>query len=438
MVLLQYTKSKTTTKCQNCPQQPNTILFSQAPTATLAQPHQPVKPHYHHLLLLPPFPSTITTSPVSHFILPPVHYTRFLPSSFTPKPNMPQHHHTSSQLQAIIFFSLLISLLPTSLALQQDPNPDPDPEPIQQQTFLPTPTNYSQSPSTTIPSFPEQTAFAGCPLNLPDDLFAAVKSSCTTNVGKKGSGSVQQELLHRSRCCPVLGAWLYWAYSETALGRSSRGGGSATAAAAYDMMPLLPDDSETCVDGVEKAMRERGVDLGKENETCDVVYCYCGIRLHPLSCPASFYAAEKGNGEMVVDQRVRSLESDCLSRNARGSNSRASCSNCLNSLYQLKRGEIGSSGKPEDRRTTKMHSRECELMGLTWLLAKNRTAYIDTVTAVFRALMMSGEGSDPRSCSLNSDGMPLAVDSTEISSQSSAATTLPPLFSLFLLLVFSF
>lgn len=59
-------------------------------------------------------------------------------------------------------------------------------------------------------------------------------------------------------------------------------------------------------------------------------------------------------------------------------------------------------------------------MGLTWLLSKNRTAYIHTVTSVFRAIMLSTDGSDPQSCTLNSDGMPLAVDSSEISDQSSS------------------
>lgn len=68
-----------------------------------------------------------------------------------------------------------------------------------------------------------------------------------------------------------------------------------------------------------------------------------------------------------------------------------------------------------------MHNKDCQLMGLTWLLAKNRTAYIHTVTSVFRAIMVSADGSDPQSCTLNSDGMPLAVDSSEISDNSSSS-----------------
>lgn len=75
-----------------------------------------------------------------------------------------------------------------------------------------------------------------------------------------------------------------------------------------------------------------------------------------------------------------------------------------------------------EARSRKMHNRDCELMGLTWLLAKNRTAYMHTVSAVLRAIMMSTDGSDPLSCTLNSDGMPLAVDSTEISSQSKSTS----------------
>ena len=69
-----------------------------------------------------------------------------------------------------------------------------------------------------------------------------------------------------------------------------------------------------------------------------------------------------------------------------------------------------------------MRNKDCQLMGLTWLLAKNRTTYTRTVSAVLRAIMMSKDGSNPSSCTLNSDGMPLAVDSSEIYDQSSSVT----------------
>lgn len=107
-------------------------------------------------------------------------------------------------------------------------------------------------------------------------------------------------------------------------------------------------------------------------------------------------------------------------------------------LVQLNEEKTGNTSKSEDR-TSKMHNRDCELMGLTWLLAKNRTAYFHTVSAVLRAIMMSSGGSDPRSCSLNSDGMPLAVDSSEINNQSLSTVLQSPvllcILSLFLLYI---
>lgn len=104
---------------------------------------------------------------------------------------------------------------------------------------------------------------------------------------------------------------------------------------------------------------------------------------------------------------------------------------------QLNKKKTSNSSKSEDR-TTKMHNKDCQLMGLTWLLAKNRTAYIHTVSAVLRAIMMSEDGSHPQSCALNSDGMPLAVDSSEISGHSSSNNLRAPinLYSLLLCLLY--
>ena len=101
------------------------------------------------------------------------------------------------------------------------------------------------------------------------------------------------------------------------------------------------------------------------------------------------------------------------------------------------RKKSSNSSKSEDR-TTKIHNKDCELMGLTWLLAKNRTAYIHTVSGVLRALMLSTEGSDPQSCTLNSDGMPLAVDSSEMSDESSSTNLQAPIFLSLLLFLHYF
>ncbi|KAL5815501.1 hypothetical protein ACOSQ3_026276 [Xanthoceras sorbifolium] len=299
--------------------------------------------------------------------------------------------------------------------------PEPDPEAIQ-------PLLVTQSPAATIPAFPEQSNVAGCPLDLPEELFHGVKSACAAT---KDTGLTGQ--LRRSRCCPVLATWLYSAYSATALGRAAM----ATPAEAYDM-PLLPDDSETCVDDLGKELKERGIELARPNQTCDVVYCFCGIRLHPLSCPEAFSVNRKG--KLVGDKNVKRLERDCLSSsvNVNGFPGLGGCNKCLKTLSLLNK-KTSNSSKSQDR-TTKMHKKDCQLMGLTWLLAKNRTAYIHTVSAVIRAMMMSTDGSDPQSCTLSSDGMPLAVDSSDIYNQSSAIILPVPIYlpvvSVFLLLTF--
>ncbi|KAJ6672670.1 GPI-ANCHORED PROTEIN [Salix viminalis] len=308
----------------------------------------------------------------------------------------------------ILTFLLVLICFP--LLLAGLPNPDPD----TMQPFKPS--------TTTIPAFPEQSNLAGCPLDLPNELFHGIKSAC-------GSGSSASGHLHRIRCCPVLAAWLYSAYSATALSRASKViPGTATGRSPSYDMPLLPDDSETCVDGLSKGLKEKGIELVRPNETCDVVYCYCGIRLHPLSCPEAFSMNQKGN--LVGDKRVKKLERNCLSNshNVNGFPGLGGCSKCLKSLYLLNSKKTLNSSKSEDR-TIRIHNKDCQLMGLTWLLAKNRTAYIHTVTAVFRALMMSTDGSDPQSCTLSSDGMPLAVDSSEIYNNSLSIYHQVPIFA---------
>ncbi|CAI0400586.1 unnamed protein product [Linum tenue] len=311
-------------------------------------------------------------------------------------------------LLLLTFFPILLSGLPL-----------PDPEPIQ--PFHPT-----QSPPSTIPAFPEQSTYQACPLDLPAPLFHGVKSACSTSQ----ISSVSQQQLHKARCCPVLAAWLYSAYSATALGHPAAA--NRTSGRQYDM-PLLPDDSETCVDALEKGLREKGIQLPRVNESCDAVYCYCGIRLHPLSCPEAF--SLDAGGKLVGDRRVRRLERDCLSSSSRnvngGLHGLSGCSKCLttlNSLNSNKNKEAWNASNKTEERSTKMRNKDCQLMGLTWLLAKNRTAYIQTVSAVLRAIMTnnydSGNGMDsqPHSCALNRDGMPLAVDSSEIENSSWSIT----------------
>ncbi|CAN4098283.1 unnamed protein product [Withania somnifera] len=267
----------------------------------------------------------------------------------------------------------------------------------------PTPQASPPAPSqpATIPAFPEQSNIASCPLDIPEELYKGIRSSCRSH---DHSGQVNP-----THCCPVLAAWLYSAYSRTALHRAIAKFPQYSTSVE---MPVLPDDSETCLNSFGKALENRGIELVKINETCDVVYCYCGIRLHPLSCPEAFV-------------RVQRLERDCFSSN--GYAGIAGCSNCLNSLYLLSDSRLENTSITNDR-NSKLRSRGCQMMGLTWLLNKNTSGYIHTVSAVLRALMMSEDDSDPQSCMLNSDGLPLAVDSSEINDQSSVTSLHPSVY----------
>lgn len=161
---------------------------------------------------------------------------------------------------------------------------------------------HMPSPASTIPTFPEQSAVSACPLDLPDALFPSVARACSAS----GGG-----MPPRSRCCPTLAAWLYSAYSPAALRQR--------AGPEYDDMPLLPDDTETCVAELGKAMAAKKVELPRPNSTCDLAYCYCGIRLHPFTCPAA--------GE---PKALPNLELHCKS-----DNNGTDCSNCLRALYQV-------------------------------------------------------------------------------------------------------
>eukprot|EP00252_Welwitschia_mirabilis_P024754 TRINITY_DN7449_c0_g2_i3.p1 TRINITY_DN7449_c0_g2~~TRINITY_DN7449_c0_g2_i3.p1 ORF type:complete len:123 (+),score=7.96 TRINITY_DN7449_c0_g2_i3:522-890(+) len=68
-----------------------------------------------------------------------------------------------------------------------------------------------------------------------------------------------------------------------------------------------------------------------------------------------------------------------------------------------------------DDRTNRLSSRNCELMGLTWLLARNRSTYIATAVAVFRTIMYSSVSSNTQTCvATDRQRMPLPVDSSQL------------------------
>ncbi|KAI8010694.1 putative GPI-anchored protein [Camellia lanceoleosa] len=77
-------------------------------------------------------------------------------------------------------------------------------------------------------------------------------------------------------------------------------------------------------------------------------------------------------------------------------------------------GKNVSEEEDGDNRASKMLNRDCQLMGLTWLLARNKTAYIPTVSAVLRAIMYSAHPPQESKCSPDQENMPLAVDSSVV------------------------
>lgn len=263
--------------------------------------------------------------------------------------------------------------------------------------------------SGTIPALPVQSEAASCELDLSDELFGGVKEAC-------GGSGKDANSIDTSRCCPVVAAWLYAAHAQNALKAPSPSTQSpylvsSTSSSSVDM-PVLPDDSQTCANTLQNAFKNRGIDIPQPNASCDPILCVCGIRLHQMSnlnCPASDLGSSKMHHNSSRVSAFRALESSC--KNA----SYAGCSICLNALHKLDRTKTEETSVTD--RTSRMYIRDCELMGLTWLLGKNKTSYIPTVSAVLRAIMYSSNHSE---CSPDKENMPLAVDSIQLDDQSAA------------------
>ncbi|URE25225.1 hypothetical protein MUK42_17252 [Musa troglodytarum] len=288
--------------------------------------------------------------------------------------------------------------------------------------------NASGFASTTVPAFPVARANnqSECRLDLSDELFGGVGDACI-----RGG-------LDRSRCCPVLAAWLFAAHARSALELQPP---PATDDGLDGMdEPMMPDDNQKCVDSLQSALERRDIRLPRPNATCDTVLCFCGIRLHQigsLRCPAAFNVSGGPARSATPTSAVRQLEGDC--RNA----SYAGCTRCLHSLEKVRflepflyvKGHGGGVGeyKGGGDRAKRMFGRDCQLMGLTWLLARNKTAYIPTVSAVLRAVLYSAHppqagGGGGYKCSPDQENMPLAVDSLQFQhlSDSAAAFSFRP------------
>lgn len=174
----------------------------------------------------------------------------------------------------------------------------------------------------TVPAFPVQTQSPTCRLDLSRELFGGVNDAC----GKD---------LDRSRCCPVLAAWLFAAHARSALEVSTP---APAPASGGDLLPMMPDDSQKCVNSLQDSLLSRNIRIPQPNATCDAILCFCGIRLHQitsLSCPAAFNVSGAHNANAsgphlaTPTSAVKNLEKNC--RNS----SYAGCTKCLGALQKV-------------------------------------------------------------------------------------------------------
>lgn len=164
----------------------------------------------------------------------------------------------------------------------------------------------------TVPAFPAQTQAATCRLDLSAELFGGVNEACGRD-------------LDRSRCCPVLAAWLFAAHSRYALQVP------AAAPAAEPDQPMMPDDSQKCVNSLQSALVSKNVKIPQPNASCDAILCFCGIRLHQissLSCPAAFNVTA-GFRNVTPTAAVKNLEKNCRNSSYSG------CTKCLGALQKV-------------------------------------------------------------------------------------------------------
>lgn len=164
-----------------------------------------------------------------------------------------------------------------------------------------------------VPAYPVQTQTQTCRLDLSAELFGGVSEACGKN-------------LDRSRCCPVLAAWLFAAHARTALQVSA----ASPEPAPESDLPMMPDDSQRCVNALQTSLLSRGIRIPQPNASCDAILCFCGIRLHQissLSCPGAFNVTGLHNATPTAS--VKNLEKNCRNSSYSG------CTKCLGALQKV-------------------------------------------------------------------------------------------------------
>ena len=109
--------------------------------------------------------------------------------------------------------------------------------------------------------------------------------------------------------------------------------------------------------------------------------------------------------------------------------------NCTLQLNDDGKNVTRKSHHEEGNRASKILARDCQLMGLTWLLARNKTAYIPTVSAVLRAIMYSAHPPHESKCSPDQENMPLAVDSLQFDKSGASSLSRSDMSDMFVMTI---